>query len=426
MVRDKWQLDNFHGDWLAAHDGVHAGAHGGVLRTHIGHGNGLVQHGAEQTAGDFAQALAGQTVHFRVFTHRHTLQAQQAHAHARECARRARKLRQHAGRAGEPAGACTVGTSHFLHGPIQGPFHRRGGGVQIIAIQAQAGFQAQGIACTQANGFDFGLRQQRARQRLGVGRWHRNLEAVFAGVTTARDEQRRALPGEVATGHEHQLAYPWQQARQRRHGQRPLQSQQRVVGHGQHLAALADARLDVRNVAHPASPIDHHKNFINATAEEHQVVDDAARVVEQQTVALLARWQVDHVNRHQGFKRGCSIGADQAQLAHVRDVKQSGRLSGLVMFGHQAAGVLHGHGVAGKRHHASAQLQVQRMQGCLQEFSGGCGHGSGTFQRQKYPKKGANHVVTHALPRCPLYLRDSPGDAGLLLRWTALKTASLQ
>jgi hypothetical protein len=25
-------------------------------------------------------------------------------------------------------------------------------------------------------------------------------------------------------------------------------------------------------------------------------------------------------------------------------------------------------------------------------------------------------------PDCPLYLRDSPGDAGLLLRWTALNS----
>ena len=83
--------------------------------------------------------------------------------------------------------------------------------------------------------------------------------------------------------------------------------------------------------------------------------DAAAFVIEQQAVALLARSQVDHVHRHQALERGRCIGSDQAQLAHVRDVKQAGCGAGVQVLGHQACRVLHRHRVTGKRHHARAQ-----------------------------------------------------------------------
>ena len=69
-----------------------------------------------------------------------------------------------------------------------------------------------------------------------------------------------------------------------------------------------------------AGPVDDHEDVVFAL-EEHQVIDDAALVVEQQAVALLTHRQVDHVNRNQALERGRGIRPDQAQLTHVRDVE---------------------------------------------------------------------------------------------------------
>ncbi len=53
----------------------------------------------------------------------------------------------------------------------------------------------------------------------------------------------------------------------------------------------------------------------------------AAFVGQQQAVALLVETQADHVDRHQGLEGGGGVGADQAQLAHVRDVEQAGGIA---------------------------------------------------------------------------------------------------
>ena len=129
------------------------------------------------------------------------------------------------------------------------------------------------------------------------------------------------------------------------------------------------------NVAHLAGTVHDHEQrglaIHHALVEKHQVVDDRAFVSEQQPVALFAHGQVDHVHRHQGFKRRCGVRADQLELAHVRDVKQARRAARVLVFGHQASGVLHGHGVAGERHHAGAQLDVQGVQGRGEQGGGG-------------------------------------------------------
>jgi hypothetical protein len=72
------------------------------------------------------------------------------------------------------------------------------------------------------------------------------------------------------------------------------------------------------------------------------------------------------VDRHQGLEGGRGVGADQAQLAHVRNVEQAGRVARVLVLGHQAGGVLHRHRVAGEGHHAGAELDVEVVQGRLE------------------------------------------------------------
>jgi hypothetical protein len=171
------------------------------------------------------------------------------------------ELRQHRVGAGEAAGARAARAAHLLHRPVQGGLDRRGGGVDVVAVQAQAGFQAQRVARAQAHGLDLGLCQQGTRQRFGLV-VHRDLEAVFAGVAAARDEQVRAGPTETATGHEDQFLDTGHQARQGGDRLRALQGQQRALRHRDDVAALADPGLDVGDVAHLAGAIDDDKEVV--------------------------------------------------------------------------------------------------------------------------------------------------------------------
>ena len=96
--------------------------------------------------------------------------------------------------------------------------------------------------------------------------------------------------------------------------------------------------------------------------------------------------QADHVHWHQALKGRCGVRPAQAQLAHVRDIEQAGGLAGVVVLGHQPCRVLHRHAVAGKWHHACAQLGMQGIQGGGQQFGvSGHRHSKGNEQPQHMP-----------------------------------------
>lgn len=83
---------------------------------------------------------------------------------------------------GKATGTRTVGTPGLRDSPQQAGLDRGGVGVHVVAVEAQAGFQAQRIAGTQADGLYFGLGQQAARQAFGIGGRYGDFEAVFTGV----------------------------------------------------------------------------------------------------------------------------------------------------------------------------------------------------------------------------------------------------
>jgi len=217
------------------------------------------------------------------------------------------------------------------------------------------------------------------------------------------------LPACRHASHEHELFDAGQQAGQRSHGLWALQCQKRPIKLRLDGAAGADAALDVCQIAVLAGPVDDDEDVF-APVHEHQVVDDAALVIEQQTVALLVQAQAHHIHRHQALEGDGGVRAGQSQLTHVRDIKQAGGGAGVVVFGDQSCGVLHRHAVTGKRHHARTEFEVQGIErGGEQVFVGG----HGQLSRARF-------TTAHAVvgPRCPLYLRDSPGtpnaDAGVL------------
>jgi len=289
--------------------------------------------------------------------------------------------------------------SYFLNRPGQTGFDRRRRLVDVVAIQAQAGFQTQGVACAQTGGLDFGLRQQLLGELDGRVSGHRDLEAVFTGIAAAGDETVGAHNLERAAGHEGQLLDAWRQALQRVDGVLPLQSEQRAIRQRHHLAAVGDVCHQVPGVGVLARRVDDDEKIVGPP-RNHQIVEDAAGRIGEEGVALLADRKVDHVHRHQRFERGGGAVADQPQLAHVRDIEQRRLLAAMAVLGNDAAGVVDRHLVAGKGHHLCAELDMQVEQRCAVQ---GRGHDANLPRAVDTTDSTS---VEPSCPRCPLYLRD--------------------
>ena len=149
----------------------------------------------------------------------------------------------------------------------------------------------------------------------------------------------------------------------------PCRAMQRALRRGQQDHAGRQALGDVGVVHLLARGVDDHEQpavfLVRGRARHHQVVDDAAGIVEQLGVALLARLQVQDIGRHQGFESGGGggvIGSDQEGLPHVRDVEQAGSGAGVQVLFEDAQRVLHGHLVARERHHLGTQRHMLRVE----------------------------------------------------------------
>src|SRR5690606_8068591 len=209
----------------------------------VAHGNRCAEGRAEATAAHLADHGAVGIDDFRTFTYRYALLRQQADALARYALL---LLLEHALGAREVAGTLAIGAAHLGDGPQQAGFDRRCGAAHVVAVQAQAGFQAQRVTRTQADGLDFRFGQQAASQGFGLVDGDGNLEAVFAGVTAATDDAfvaQQAYTGDLHEGH---FAHFRRQAGQHLGGLRALQGEQgALLEQALDLALLANVLLQV-------------------------------------------------------------------------------------------------------------------------------------------------------------------------------------
>jgi len=68
--------------------------------------------------------------------------------------------------AGESALIRAARSARACDGPAEARFDHRAVGVHVLAVEVQAGLQAQRVACAQADRLDRGVREQLARQGL--------------------------------------------------------------------------------------------------------------------------------------------------------------------------------------------------------------------------------------------------------------------
>ena len=127
----------------------------------------------------------------------------------------------------------------------------------------------------------------------------------------------------------------------------------------------------------PIAGIDHHAHFI-AAIDQHQVVFDAALIIEQIRVLLQADRPALEVDRECGFEFALQGGAitiacPNAQLPHVRDIKQASLLAGVQVLGFESGWILDRHVVAGKGAELRTELAVQCVQHNLSDGAHGMG-----------------------------------------------------
>ncbi len=276
------------------------------------------------------------------------------------------------------AGKAALDPPPLLDRPGERRFNGARGLVDVVAVEAKPRLQAQRVARAEADG----LHARRGQQQLGevrrLRRRHRNLEPVLPGVAGSRDVAVEVADTGAGRLHE---AEPRGRRALRRHDPgsgRPLHGKQRPLGRRLQSHAGGQAARDVGIVHLLARGVDDQEQpavlIGRRRPRHHQVVDDAAVLVEQLGIALLAGPKPANVGGHeclQRRRRGRVIRPGQKRLPHVRDIEQAGLRARVQMLLQDAQRVLHGHLVAGERHHLGAERHVQLVErGALQGLVG--------------------------------------------------------
>ncbi len=147
---------------------------------------------------------------------------------------------------------------------------------------------------------------------------------------------------------------------------RPLQREQRAVVHVIERNLVGQVFAQEADIVPFARPIDHDVElrripFIRGDIGHHQIIEDAAILVEQQRIADSPGLKRGEIARHDRFERLGRALALHHQLAHVGNVEQPGMLARPEVFGDDApmrAGVLYRHVITGKLDHPRAVLAM--------------------------------------------------------------------
>ena len=150
---------------------------------------------------------------------------------------------------------------------------------------------------------------------------------------------------------------------------RPLEGDERAMIGAHQAHALRQARRDVGEILVLARRVDdQHQDAVLGLvgrARHHQIVENAALLVEELGVALAAGGEVQDIGRHEGFERlrgRRMVRPHEESLAHMRHVEEAGAGARVEMLGEHARRVLHRHVVSREGHHAGAERHMGAVQ----------------------------------------------------------------
>ncbi len=153
----------------------------------------------------------------------------------------------------------------------------RGGGVNVVAIEAEAGFEPQRIAGAEADRLAILMGQQCLDQFLGLVGRNGDFVAILAGIAGAGDNAGSADERHVAHIHEFHGCDLRCQRRQHRFRCRTLKRDQSTVFEKRHRTAERCACMCATSAALQAAFNDDQQ--VIAAIGDHQVVEDAAILI---------------------------------------------------------------------------------------------------------------------------------------------------
>ena len=194
-MRRERHFHDLRGERFAAHHQLDLGADGRVARLDIAHCNRAIHRRAESARRDAADLRAARIENFRPLPRRCATLGQDADAltfrAVREFGSDARRTR-----------ISTALAPSLLNAPGEIGFDRRGRRVDVVAVEAQARFEAETVARPEANRRDARIGEQAFGESDDVVLVHGDLVAVLAGVARTRDVARNPGDGQCTRGHE--------------------------------------------------------------------------------------------------------------------------------------------------------------------------------------------------------------------------------
>jgi hypothetical protein len=207
------------------------------------------------------------------------------------------------------------------------------------------------------------------------------LEAVFTGISGARNQSRDAENARARAGVVFQRAYRRDRV-ENFDGTRPLNRDQRVraVVIFQADVACAPPFEQFPHLGGVRSVHDEQPIVVFETIKNDVVVRSAAFVAKE-IVPRLPRLHRRDVIDGQGVRPPCDVLSAQRELAHMREIEEAGAIAHRIVLA-QYAGVLHGHLETAEGHHARAERGVRVVKrrssqdgvvfGVLRKFSVAC------------------------------------------------------
>ena len=257
-----------------------------------------------------------------------------------------------------------------------------------MPVETEAGLEPEQIARAKPDRRDAGLAQEKPGEAFRLARGKRDLIAVLACITRARDEGLESREPRRPRAHEgHALeALSGRKARQCRGGKRALKRDQRGFGQFRQPDASGQMLAQDCEVDRLSRRVDNELELPvrGGGARSHEVVEDPAFFVEQLGIALAPGGEAPKVGGAELLEKGrdgAMIGALEQRLAHMGNVEQPRRFAGVEMLGEDSRGILDRHVVAGERPHARAKLDMQGVERGL--LGRGFGHRSAS--REKAP-----------------------------------------
>lgn len=251
--------------------------------------------------------------------------------------------------------------------PTEVRFVQRGGFVDVVSVERHTRFEAQRVARRETAGqHAVGSAVVSGVEKFGpelfcVFRCCVNFETVFASVASARDD---AVDAVNQAGCEVVILDLG-----KRHVGQFLQNRDRVRALQCELAVIsADVlefdgfarvmRTDPLPIFIGRAGVYDQPQMVKASTVDEQVIDDRALFGGQRGVLSLAVDEFGDVVRGQAIHKRDGVVTADVDLAHVRDVEETGVRSGTEVFFDSAGGILNGHIPAAEIDHAAAHLAV--------------------------------------------------------------------